>query len=250
MKINKTSSLLNLSKQRDRISAFTLIELLVVIAIIAILAALAVPALTSALAKAQMSGTMNNARQMYLAQFQMSNDGAATGDASSAWPGDLIAGGYLAGGAGSLGPYCNILLAKGYLKGGDVLRLLNAPGTSLVGNITPPAPPNPESIAFTAGTGALKIYPVLESDPSNAIYAVSHNYVYDTLLPAGGVPYGTKGFIVMRKGGDASVFKEGQATTAGWNNNCTIFQTQVGLKTTDAPGTCNAGDLANNIVFP
>ena len=68
MKINKTSS------------AFTLIELLVVIAIIAILAALAVPALTSALAKAQMSGTMNNARQLYLAQFQMSNDGASTGD--------------------------------------------------------------------------------------------------------------------------------------------------------------------------
>ena len=77
IKINKPSS------------AFTLIELLVVIAIIAILAALAVPALTSALAKAQQTGTMNNARQLYLAQFQMSNDGSATGDATSAWPGDL-----------------------------------------------------------------------------------------------------------------------------------------------------------------
>ena len=71
-------------------SAFTLIELLVVIAIIAILAALAVPALTSALSKAQQTGTMNNARQLYLAQFQMSNDGSATGDTTSAWPGDLI----------------------------------------------------------------------------------------------------------------------------------------------------------------
>src|SRR5882724_10119478 len=70
------------------LSAFTLIELLVVIAIIAILAALAVPALTSALSKAQQTGTMNNARQLYLAQFQMSNDGAATGDASLQWPGD------------------------------------------------------------------------------------------------------------------------------------------------------------------
>ena len=79
IKINKPSS------------AFTLIELLVVIAIIAILAALAVPALTSALSKAQQTGTMNNARQLYLAQFQMSNDGAATGDATSAWPGDLPA---------------------------------------------------------------------------------------------------------------------------------------------------------------
>ena len=54
-------------------------------------AALAVPALTSALAKAQMTGTMNNARQLYLAQFQMANDGAATGDTSLAYVGDLPA---------------------------------------------------------------------------------------------------------------------------------------------------------------
>ena len=60
------------------------------IAIIAILAALAVPALTSALAKAQMTGTMNNARQLYLSQFSMANDGAATGDADSAYVGDYV----------------------------------------------------------------------------------------------------------------------------------------------------------------
>src|SRR3981189_1844564 len=88
MKINKTSSV-HRSAVASREGGFTLIELLVVIAIIAILAALAVPALTSALAKAQMSGTMNNARQLYLAQFQMSNDGASTGDTTSAWPRDL-----------------------------------------------------------------------------------------------------------------------------------------------------------------
>src|SRR5689334_13420296 len=103
---HKPYSLINPSKRRKGIvGAFTLIELLVVIAIIAILAALAVPALTSALKKAQMSGTMNNARQLYLAQFQMSNDGAATGDASSAWPGDLIASSQLT--PASLQAYCN-----------------------------------------------------------------------------------------------------------------------------------------------
>src|SRR5215831_21214828 len=96
-------------------SAITLIELLVVTAIIAILVALVVPALTKALNKAQMTGTMNNARQLYLAQFQMSNDGTATGDASSAWPGDLFAGGFLAAGA-TIVDYANVLLAKGYLK--------------------------------------------------------------------------------------------------------------------------------------
>src|ERR1044072_3987365 len=166
MKINKTSS------------AFTLIELLVVIAIIAILAALAVPALTSALAKAQMSGTMNNARQLYLAQFQMSNDGAATGDSSSGWPGDLITLGSVT--AGDLNSYANVLLSKGYLKGGDVLKLLSAPGAGLTGNVNVGPP---ESIAFT-GTppAALKVYPVVDTDPSNAIFAVSHNYDYNTTL--------------------------------------------------------------------
>src|SRR6266498_5159602 len=125
MKINKTSSVLTFPKQRERVSAFTLIELLVVIAIIAILAALAVPALTSALAKAQMSGTMNNARQFYLAQFQMSNDGSASGDSTSGWPGDIAPADFTA--------YLNVLLGKGYLKGADALKLCTAAGANLGG---------------------------------------------------------------------------------------------------------------------
>ena len=107
-------------------SAFTLIELLVVIAIIAILAALAVPALTSALSKAQQTGTMNNMRQLYLAQFQMSNDGSATGDSTSAWPGDLTPAL-----PANLLDYLNVLCGKGYLKGGDAIKMMNAPSASL-----------------------------------------------------------------------------------------------------------------------
>ncbi len=103
-------------KTNKSFSAFTLIELLVVIAIIAILAALAVPALTSALKKAQMTGTMNNAHQLYLAAFSMANDGAATNDASSAWPGDLIKLHSLPREA--LNDYCNdFLLNKRLLEG-------------------------------------------------------------------------------------------------------------------------------------
>ena len=153
-------------------TAFTLIELLVVIAIIAILAALAVPALTSALKKAQMTGTMNNAHQLYLAAFSMSNDGAATGDASSAWPGDLIASSQLT--ATSLEQFCNnFLLTKGYLKSGDFLKLLNAAGCNFVAAI---APGSPDTITFTTGSAALKVYPITDSAPSNAVFSVSHNY--------------------------------------------------------------------------
>jgi prepilin-type N-terminal cleavage/methylation domain-containing protein len=208
-KINKTSS------------AFTLIELLVVIAIIAILAALAVPALTSALAKAQMSGTMNNARQLYLAQFQMANDGTSTGDATLAWPGDLAAP------PATLAAYCDLLVSKGYLKAGDLSKLLNAPGANCTVTAGPP-------VTLT-GTSALKVYPVKDSDPAIAIFAVSHNYIYDNAIVGTDVPYGTKGFVVMRKGGDGAVFKGGQAKDTDWPNVATS-RARVGLKTSDPEG--------------
>src|SRR5262249_31772907 len=133
-------------------SAFTLIELLVVIAIIAILAAFAVPALTSALAKGQMTGTMNNARQLYLAQFQMSNDGAATSDPTSAWPGDLTPV------PTTIAAYLNVLTQKGYLKGGDALKLMNAPGASYTAGVTTAG--GIDSIASGSGTPALKVWAV------------------------------------------------------------------------------------------
>ena len=220
-------------------SAFTLIELLVVIAIIAILAAFAVPALTSALAKGQMSGTLNNARQLYLAQFQMSNDGAASGDSSLAWPGDLP------GAPANLNAYLNVLISKGYLKGGDMLKLLNAPGCNLDATVTPAAPgppPTPETIALNTGNAALKVYKCGDADAAPAIFCASHNYIYNTALTSlgdPGKPYGTKGFIVMHKGGDGAIFREGQATLAGWGGvgQEAKFQTQVGMMPGDVTGT-------------
>src|SRR4029453_2340767 len=223
---------MKIKKTNKTSSAFTLIELLVVIAIIAILAALAVPALTSALAKAQMTGTMNNERQLYLAQFQMSNDGTATGDASLAYPGDLVPA------PATLQAYINVLVGKGYLKGGDVTKLLSAPGCSLTLNVV--AGP-PESVTFTGGHSAIKVQALKDADTANTIFCTSKNYVYDTTIVGTDIPYGKKGFIVMRKGGDGAVFKDGQATTLGWAD-ATTFQSNVGQKTGDAPGAPTAGD--------
>jgi prepilin-type N-terminal cleavage/methylation domain-containing protein len=230
---------MKIKKTNKTSSAFTLIELLVVIAIIAILAALAVPALTSALAKAQMTGTMNNERQLYLAQFQMSNDGTATGDASLAYPGDLVPA------PGTLQDYINVLVGKGYLKGGDVTKLLSAPSASITLNVV--AGP-PESVLFTGGASAIKVHPIKDSDTANTIFCTSKNYAYDTAIAAGSVPYGQKGFIVMRKGGDGAVFQSGQATTAGWADP-TTFQSNVGQKVGDAPGAPTAGDPAGFLAY-
>jgi prepilin-type N-terminal cleavage/methylation domain-containing protein len=214
-------------------SAFTLIELLVVIAIIAILAALAVPALTSALAKAQMTGTMNNERQLYLAQFQMSNDGAATSDPTSAWPGDLTAP------PGTVHDYLNVLCLKGYLRGADAIKLMNAPGASYTATVTTTG--GVDSLSAASGTPALKVWLVQDANPATTVFCTSMNYVYDTALSSTATPYGSRGFITIKKGGDASIYRVGQAQDTGWANG-TSFQNSVGFKPTDSVGTPTTGD--------
>ena len=238
LKIGKSSAG-KLPKQRERVSAFTWVEWVVVIAFMAILAAVVAPAVTRARNKAQMFGTMNNARQLYLAQFQMSNDGAASGDSTLAWPADMT--GF--GGGGNQPPqtlqdYVNVLVSKGYLKAGDLQKLLNAPGAPCTVTV------GAGGAVTLGGTSALKVWLVSDANPSNTIFATSRNYVYDTALVPTDVPYGSKGFIVVRKGGDASVMGDTQATVAGWNGNQSVFQGTVGFKPTDTEGTVSPGDLA------
>jgi hypothetical protein len=119
--------------------------------------------------------------------------------------------------------------------------LLNAPGATCTVTAGPPV--------VLAGTSALKVYPVKDSDPAIAIFAASHNYVYDNAIVGTDIPYGTKGFIVMRKGGDGAVFKSGQAVAAGWPDPAT-FQSSVGLKTGDLEGTPTANDPTNVLKLP
>ena len=205
---------------------FTLIELLVVIAIIAILAALAVPALTNALTRGQMTGTMNNARHLYLAGFQMATDGATNSDPNYSWPGNDPE-------MRTLQAYCTKLVNNDYLKAGDLQKILNAPGATC--QVKPPA--TSDSEVELTGTSALKVYRVSESDASNTIFAATSNFTYDTALPPGGIPYGDKGFVVMRKGGDASVFRKNQATKSNTGGDIKKYQSAVGVLTVRSPAT-------------
>jgi len=197
--------------------AFTLIELLVVISIIAVLALLAGPALTQALSKGQMTGTMNNARQLYLAGFQMATDGAANSNPAYSWPGDDPS-------LTSLEGYCSKLVQNDYLKPGDLQKILNAPGANC--NVTAVA--GPPALVTLAGRSALKVYKVKEVDSSSTIFSVTSNYAYNAPLDTTKVPYGDKGIIVIRKGGDAGVYRKNEATQSGWNNDFNKFAAAIG----------------------
>ena len=221
-------------------SAFTLIEMLVVIAIIATIAAFAVPALTSAMTKGQMTGTMNNARQLYLAGYQMALDGASNSDGNRAWPGDYTTG------VATLRDYVEKLVQNDYLKGGDLGKILTAPGASCTASTAAGPPPQ----VTLAGTPGVKVYKVKDADPSNTIFSVSANYTYNNALTTATSPYGDKGFVVVHKGGDGVVLRKNNATTSDYSNDGQKFQGAVGMLAGDAEGSPSNGDNSKALTPP
>jgi prepilin-type N-terminal cleavage/methylation domain-containing protein len=181
---------------------FTLIELLVVISIIAILASLAIPAVTGALARGQMTQTLSNMKQMHLIAQTMALDATTTGDTNIGWPGDLPSKTW-AGWVTNAVP--------GYIKTNDMAKLLSAPGitvpaTATLSTLTPGAP---------GGTGrAVILYQVSETNDNSVVLFSSANFTNSASggnqLSASALPYGDKGYIVFRKGGDGAVLQPRQ----------------------------------------
>lgn len=208
-------------------AAFTLIELLVVMAIIAVLATLVLTQGPALLARAQMTATLNNERQLFLAAFQMATDGTANTDPSLGWPADITTPVTVT----TLTAYCDKLVANNYMNVADLRKVLSAPGVnaSVTGGTTDSS--GAYSPITAISSPALKIYYVKEGQPSNTLFAATANYTYNTALTPSGNPYGDKGFVVLRKGGDASRFSKSQATGTDIN-----FQNNVGRLPGDADG--------------
>jgi hypothetical protein len=209
----------------------------VAIVVIAVILVLAWPAFNSALTKRDLTRTMNNARELYLAAFRMTTDGAAKSDANLAWPGDYP--------ANSLAEYCGKLVEKDYAKAAELQRMLSAPGVQCT--ITMSGSPGTLTVS---GRSALKIYKVKSADPSNTVFAASSNYVYDTGLNSNAVPFGDAGFVVVRKSGDAGVYKKTQATPEGFENNAERFQVEIGALPGAAKGNVVPGDGASVLAIP
>jgi prepilin-type N-terminal cleavage/methylation domain-containing protein len=173
--------------------AFTLIELLVVISIIAILAALALPAITGALARGQMTQTMSNSRQIYISTFNMALDGTTTGDTNLGWPADV---------GGTWAKWAGALVGGGYMSTNDFAKMLSAPGVLRGTNVS----------VETPTPSAVSVYNIGESSPMQAAFITTANYTNGQALTADAKPFGNKGFVVFRKGGDGLVYQPTQAT--------------------------------------
>src|SRR5437764_9308367 len=197
---------------------------------------LAWPMWKSALVKRHRTQTRYNGRELYLTAFRMATDGAAKSDSSRAWPGDYP--------ISSLAEYCGKLVQNDYLKPVDIQRLLSAPETACTATMS-----GPPATLMLSGKSALKLYKVKSSDPSNTIFAGSSNYVYDTALNSDTVPFGDAGFVVIRKGGDAGVYKKGQAMSEGFEN-AAKFQTDIGALPGAVPGAVSPGDGATALAGP
>ena len=131
------------------------------------------------------------------------------------------------------------------MKPGDLQKLLNAPGTNAT--VTANAGP-PVTVTLAGATPAFKFFKVKDSDSSNVVFLETNNYKYNTTLDnVTTAPFGDKGFIVQRRGGDASILRKNNAVAGA---NGAIFQGTVGKKIGDADGTVTNGDGANLLSWP
>jgi type II secretory pathway pseudopilin PulG len=217
-------------------SAFTRIELVAVIVVIAVIFLLAWPSFNSGLTKRDLTRTMKNGRELYLAAFAMATDGAAKSDPKLAWPGDYP--------VTSLAEYCDKLVQNKYLQTSDLQRVLSAPGATC--NAVMSGPP---ATLVLSGSSALKVYKATGADRSDTIFAASSNYVYGTPLDPKAAPFGDAGFVVVRKSGDAGVYKKGQATPAGFESP-EKFQTDIGALPGAAKGKVTPGDGGSVLTPP
>jgi len=203
-----------------RYRAFTLVELLVVIAIIAILAALLFPAIQGALTKGKQIQTMSNGVNIYKSVFGAAVDAEVTGD-TPPWPK------YANTLDTSIPEFSSSTEYFAWLVTNDILKTdcayFSAPGLTPSGasansNITTDVGGN-----FTSNNNAWVVLADLNDatlDSTPFVFTKNLDGIQNDLelndnsikpyQLTNAVPYGTKGLVVINKGGAGLVLKSRQ----------------------------------------
>lgn len=142
--------------------------------------------------------SLNHAREIHLATQQMALDRHTTGDQNIGWPGDINGG---LPESADASDFAKILVETGYISR-DNLKVFTAPGI----------PPAPDLANLTRENVAFAIGRVTEVSPGSTLFIVSCNYIGPPEgLDPGQAPFGSRGWVAMRKGGDGSNYRSTQA---------------------------------------
>ncbi len=179
---------------------FSLIELLIVIAIIGILAGMAIPTINGALLRAQETKVLSNARQLYSVTQQMAFDASSSLDGID-WT-------YSNTTLLDVPGFSAALVNGSYVGTNKLLRLYSAP--------------RKECTNFTASQIAFKIFAIHQADAGGFPFLVTANWAGPNTLSTN-EPFGNKGFVVMRKGGDGYIYTAAQVTNVLYSTNLPVI---------------------------
>jgi hypothetical protein len=171
-------------------------ELLVCIVVVGILGWMLVLFTSHALLEGQMTGTLNNARQLHLATETMALETYRAGGEGMDWT-MLVSHGKTS--PVSLAAYFETLVKNNYLTKHVLRKLLSAPGKQ------------PMEDDLSARSIAFKVFQTNEESPWNQPLFVTANWQSTGLTDD--APYRKMGFVVFAKGGSGGIYNRSSDVT-------------------------------------